>query len=137
MTFEPTIDGVEASDLFEYEDEFGKCYIGGVGGMPERSHAFYYADQKYEFCFYADQNWEGSEVDVVVRDATIYRFHGPSPHIDPDDFNRIGRNMAKFFSAHWFLSPKRPIPSTEKFRSLKLEWGYGDSTGLQPVSETR
>jgi hypothetical protein len=114
------IDGVEASSLFEYDDEFGKCYIGGVGGMPE--HPFYYADHKYEFCFYADQNWEGSDLDVVVEDATIYRFHGPSPHIYPDDFVRISRNMAKFFCARWFLGPERPIPSTEKFRSLKLSW---------------
>ena len=122
MTLEPNIKGVNSSDLFEYEDELGKCFIGSVGGMPQREHAFYYADDKYEFCFYAVQNWHGSEFDVDVKDATIYRFHGPSPYIDPNDFDRIGRNMAKFFTERWFLAPAKPIPSREKFRSLKLSW---------------
>ena len=122
MSFKPKIDGVEASYLHEYEDELGKFYVAGVGGMPEREHAFYYADQKYEFCFYADQEWEGREFDVVVKHATIYLFHGPRPHINPGDCHRIGRNMAEFFAERWFFVPSKPIPSTQKFRSLKLEW---------------
>ncbi len=122
MAFEPKIKGVNSSGLFEYEDELGKCYIGGTGGMPEREHAFYYADDKYEFCFYADRNWDGDEFDVDVKNATIYRFHGPRPDIDPADFDRISRNMVKFFATRWFLVPGKPIPPTEKFRSLKLSW---------------
>jgi hypothetical protein len=122
MKFEPQIEGVKRSWLFEFEDEEGKCYIGGVGGMPEREHAFYYADAKYEFCFYAVSKWEGAEYDVEVTDASVYRFHGPSPHIDPKDFDRIARNMAKFFATRWFIAPSEPIPPTEHFRSLRLSW---------------
>jgi hypothetical protein len=122
MAFEPKIEGVKQADLFEYEEECGKFYIAGVGGMPEREHAFYYGDGKYEFCFYAVSHWEGDEYTVEVNDATIYRFHGPSPRISPDDFDRIGRNMSKFFAERWFLAPRKPIPSTEKFRSLYLSW---------------
>jgi hypothetical protein len=122
MAFEPTIQGIDASWLFEFEDECGKYYITNVGGMPEREHTFYYGDGKYEFCFYARQHWEGSEFDVEVYDATVRRFYGPSPRIDPQDFDRISRNMARFFAVRWFLSARRPIPSTEKFRSLKLSW---------------
>ena len=122
MTFEPKIEGVERSSLFEYEDECGKCYIGGIGGMPEREHGFYYADSKYEFCFYADRHWEGSEYDVEVQNATIYRFHWPRPRINPDHFDRIGRNMTSFFAARWFHLPSQLIPQTEKFRSLSLSW---------------
>ena len=122
MTFEPKIEGVRQEDLFEYEDKYGKCYIGWVGGMPEREHAFYYADSKYEFCFYAMQHWKGSEYVVEVKDATIYRFHGPSPRISPDNFDRVSRNMAKFFADRWFLIPSKPIPSAERFRGLNLSW---------------
>jgi hypothetical protein len=122
MTFEPKIEGVKREDLFEYEDECGNYYISWVGGMPEREHAFYYGDDKYEFCFYADRKWDGNKFDVDIKNATIYRFHGPRPRINAEDFDRIGRNMAKFFSERWFLVPNKPIPPTEKFRSLTLSW---------------
>jgi len=122
MAFEPKIKGVNASDLFEYEDEFGKCYIGSIGSMPERENAFYYADAKYQFCFYVVRTWDGSEFDVDVKGATIYRFHGPRPRIDPRDFERISRNMAKFFAERCFLAPALSIPAGQKFRSLKLSW---------------
>jgi hypothetical protein len=122
VAFQPTIEGVNPRYLFEYEDECGQCHIGGTGGMPEREFAFYYGDSKYEFCFYADEHWEGNEFDVEVKNATIYRFHGPRPRIDPADFDRIRRNMTRFFATRWFLDPTKPIPPTEKFRSLKLSW---------------
>jgi hypothetical protein len=122
MAFEPTIKGINSKSLFEFEDDLGKVYIGGAGGMPERLHTFYYADGKYEFCFYARRDWEGDEYDVEVYDATIDRFTGPSPRIDPRDFDRISRNMAKFFAVRSFLVPSRPIPPEEKFRNLTLSW---------------
>jgi hypothetical protein len=122
MTFQPKIEGVKRERLFEYEDECGKFYIGRVGQMPEREHTFYYADSRYEFCFYADQKWKGNEFEVDVKNATIYRFHGPKPRINPDDFDRISRNMAKFFAERWFLVASKPIPSTEHFRGMRLSW---------------
>lgn len=122
MTFEPGIDGVKQASLVEFEGECGKFYIAWIGGAPEREHAFYYADTKYEFCFYADRHWDDDQYDVVVKDATIYRLHGPSPRIDPDDFERIRRNMARYFVGRWFLVPTQLAPSTEKFRDLKLSW---------------
>lgn len=123
MAFKPKMEGVKQSSLVEFADECGKFYVGWVGGgAPGREHAFYYADEKYEFCFYADQHWEGDQYDVVVKDATIHLFHGPSPRISPDDLERIRRNMATYFADRWFLIPREPIPSTEKFRNLKLSW---------------
>jgi hypothetical protein len=122
MTFQPKIDGVKHENLFEYEDECGKYYIGWIGGMPERDHAFYYGDSQYEFCFYAESHWEGNEYDVEVKNASIYRFHGPNPTIDPGDFDRLARNMSRFFAERWFLVPNKPIPATEKFRGLSLSW---------------
>jgi hypothetical protein len=122
MAFEPKIAGVSRSSLFKFEDESGKCYITDIGGMPEREYAFYYADGKYEFCFYADQHWDGNEFDVEVTNATIQRLHGSRPRINPADFDRIARNMAKFFATRWFVAGSRPIPPTEKFRSIKLSW---------------
>jgi hypothetical protein len=123
MAFTPQIEGIKPSDLFEFDGEFGKFYMTDVGGMPERENAFYYADGKYEFCFYADRTWEGDQFDVEVKNATIYRFHGPHPRINPDDFDRIARNMARFFASRWFLTANKPIPPTEKFRNLKFSWG--------------
>lgn len=122
MAFEPTIKGVNPSYLFEFEDECGQCHIGGTGYMPGWEFAFYYADSKYEFCFYANRRWEGDQFDVDVKNATIYRFDGPRPRIDPADFDRISRNMAGYFATRSFLDPTTPNPSTEKFRSLKLSW---------------
>jgi hypothetical protein len=124
MAFEPKIKGINSKSLFEFEDDLSKCYIGGAGGMPERLHTFYYADAKYEFCFYTRRHGEGDEYeyDVEVYDATVDRFTGSSPRIDPRDFDRISRNMARFFAVRSFLVPSRPIPSEEKFRSLKLTW---------------
>jgi hypothetical protein len=136
MDFEPKMKGVARSSLFEYEDKYGKCYIGSVGGMPEREHTFYYADHRYEFCFYADQKWDGSSFDIDVTEATIYRFHGPRPHVDPADFDRIARNMAKFFASRWFLAPRDPIPSSEKFRGLKLSWTLSQTTAHSGAQET-
>jgi len=120
--FEPTIEGVQRASLVEYADELGKVYIGGAGYMPEPGYCFYYKDAKYEFCFYADSLYEGSVFDIDVKDATVHRFHGSSPQIDHSDFERIARNMARFFSERWFLSPRKPVPPTEQFRSLKLSW---------------
>jgi hypothetical protein len=122
MTFEPKIEGINPRYVFEFEDECGQCYIGGAGYMPDWRFAFYYADCKYEFCFYADQHWEGNEFEVEVKDATLARFKGGSPRIDPADFDRISRNMARFFATRWFLDPIRPNPPKEHFRSLKLSW---------------
>jgi hypothetical protein len=122
MAFKPKIEGVKQSSLVEFKNESGQFYTAWLGGMPEREHTFYYADGKYEFCFYAERHWEGDQYDVVVKDATIYPFHGPSPRIDPEDFECIRRNMATFFAGRWFLVPTESIPSTEKFRSLMLSW---------------
>jgi hypothetical protein len=99
-----------------------KFYIAWVGGMPEREHAFYYADGKYEFCFYAERLWHGSQYDVVVKYATVDRFHGANPRINPEDFERIRRNMAAYFSDRWFFIPTEPMPPTEEFRSVVLSW---------------
>lgn len=124
MTFEPKMKGVNQSSLVEFQDERAKFYIAWVGGgAPDREHAFYYADTKYEFCFYADPHWEGDRYDVVVKGATIHLLHGPSPQISPDDFERIRRNMVRYFADRWFLIPTRPIPPTEKFGDVKLSWG--------------
>ena len=109
MEFEPKIKGINASSLFEVEDDLGKCYIGGAGGMPERLHTFYYADVKYEFCFYTRRHWEGDEYDVEVYDASVDRFTGPSPRIDPRDFDRISRNMTRFFTVRSFRVPRKLI----------------------------
>jgi len=122
MAFKPKIDGVNEKELLEYESDGHKFYMAWVGGMPEREHAFYYADDRHEFCFYADRKWEGSEYDVYVRNATIYRFHGSHPRINPDDYGYLRERMARFFSERWFLDPLRPIPANEKFRNLTLSW---------------
>jgi hypothetical protein len=122
MEFEPTIEGVRRKDLVEYADELGEVCIGRVGGMPEREHAFYYRDAKYEFCFYADCKCDGDKFDIDVKNATVQRFHGSRPRIDYRDLDRIARNMARFFAERRFLSSRKPVPPNETFRSLKLSW---------------
>ena len=109
-------------DLVEYTDELGKVYIGGVGYMPEPGVGFYYRDAKYEFCFYADCKYDGDKFDIDVRDATVQRFRGVKPRINFQDFDRIARNVARFFAERWFLSSRKPVPPNEHFRSLKLSW---------------
>ena len=119
----PKIEGVDPNDLFEYEGDKGFFYIGLIGAMPERTLGFYYRDDQYEFCFYAEQEWDGRRVyDVVVRDASMFRFTGPSPKIDRRDYDVIASNMTRFFSERFFFVPKKPIPSTEKFRNLRFSW---------------
>jgi hypothetical protein len=122
MTTEPTIEGVEKKYIVECDGEPGKFYIASIGSMPEREFGFYYRDDVYEFCFYADQIWDGRKFDIDVKDATRFRFTGASPKINPSDYDRIARNMAKFFATRSFLLPHRPIPSTEEFRRLRLSW---------------
>jgi hypothetical protein len=123
-TFKPKMKGMEGRILFEYEDERSKCYLGYAGWMPElRGYAFYYNDDTYEFCFYANCKYDGDTTyDVVVNHATTQRFHGGFPRIDPADIDRIRRNMEKFFSTRAFLVPSEPIPPTVDFRNLILSW---------------
>jgi hypothetical protein len=120
MEFEPTIKGVQRNDLVEYTDELGKVCIGGVGYMPEPGVGFYYRDAKYEFCFYADCKYDADKFDVDVRNATVQRFHGASSRIDYQDFDRVARNMARFFAERSVLDPRKP--PTEKFHRLKFSW---------------
>lgn len=122
MAFEPTIEGIEKEYVVECDGESGKFYIGSIGGMPEREFGFYYRDDMYEFCFYADRNWDEKKFDINVKDATRFRFNGASPKINPRDYDRIARNMAKFFAVRSFLLPHRLIPPTEEFRHLRLSW---------------
>ena len=118
----PKIEGVDPKYLFEYEGEHGEFYIGPIGGMLERTFGFYYRDEKYELCFYADRVWDGKNYDVLIEDATMLKFHGASPRVEPRDYDGIAHNMTRFFSERFFLSPRRPIPATEEFRSLRLVW---------------
>lgn len=122
MAFEPTIEGIEAKYIVECDGEPGKFYVGSIGAMPETGWGFYYRDDEYEFCFYADRSWDGIKFDIDVNDATRSRFTGASPDINPRDYDRIARNMAKFFAARFFIVPTRPIPPTEEFRHLRLSW---------------
>jgi hypothetical protein len=122
MPFEPKIEGINKSTLIEIKGERGNCYMASVGGMPERLHTFFNGDDTYQFCFYANRKWEGDEFDVEVFEASIYRFHGPRPYVNPDDMEYIRQNTEKFFTTRCFLTFREPIPSTEKLRKVILSW---------------
>jgi hypothetical protein len=93
----------------------GEYTIETDGMQPGWEYAFRYKDSKYEFYFYVETKPHiprQGMLTLVVHDASMQRFAGGDPVIDPGDKSAIEKNIQHYLTTvKYQATPPNPVPT--------------------------
>ena len=113
---------VREADLVELNDIYGPFYVTRGGSTPELRQGFFYADERHQFFFYAEDFQRGEQWFIDVHDIVSADKVGPIV-VPSDDAQYLEHNICHLFTTRFFYDLKKEMP--ENIYVVTFSWRVG------------